>query len=166
MSLLTPDLGLVFWMSIAFGIVILILTKFAFPPIIKGVEDRRRYIDESLAAAKQAQEDLKNVKADGEKILEQAKKEQARILAEAVKSRETIIRDAMDKAQKEADVMIGLARKQIEAEKDDAIRDIRKEVVNLSFDIAEKILRKNLDQKAEQEAVINQLIDDMNVYKS
>jgi F-type H+-transporting ATPase subunit b len=72
----------------------------------------------------------------------------------------------MDKAQKEADVMIGLARKQIEAEKDDAIRDIRKEVVNLSFDIAEKILRKNLDQKAEQEAVINQLIDDMNVYKS
>ena len=62
--------------------------------------------------------------------------------------------------------MIGLARKQIEAEKNDAIRDIRKEVVNLSFDIAEKILRKNLDQKAEQEAVINQLIDDMNVYKS
>ncbi|NLV39150.1 MAG: F0F1 ATP synthase subunit B [Bacteroidales bacterium] len=166
MSLLTPDLGLVFWMLIAFGIVVLILTKFAFPPIIKGVENRNKFIDESLAAAKQAQEDLKNVKADGEKILEQAKKEQAKILAEAVKSRETIIRDAMDKAQKEADVMIGLARKQIEAEKNDAIRDIRKEVVNLSFDIAEKILRKNLDQKAEQEAVINQLIDDMNVYKS
>ena len=166
MSLLTPDLGLVFWMSIAFGIVILILTKFAFPPIIKGVEDRNKYINESLEAAKQAQEDLKNVKADGEKILEEAKKEQAKILAEAVKSRETIIRDAMDKAKKEADVMIDVARKQIEAEKDDAIRDIRKEVVNLSFDIAEKLLRKNLDQQAEQEAVINQLIDEMNIHKS
>jgi F-type H+-transporting ATPase subunit b len=166
MSLLTPDLGLVFWMSIAFGIVILILTKFAFPPIIKGVEDRNKYINESLEAAKQAQEDLKNVKADGEKILEEAKKEQAKILAEAVKSRETIMRDAMDKAQKEADVMIDVARKQIEAEKDDAIRDIRKEVVNLSFDIAEKLLRKNLDQQAEQEAVINQLIDEMNIHKS
>lgn len=166
MSLLTPDLGLIFWMLIAFGAVIFILTKFAFPFIIKGVEDRNKYIDESLAAAKQAHEDLKNVKADGEKILEQAKKEQAKILAEAIKSREAIIREAMDKAQKEAGIIIHDARKQIEAEKDDAIRDIRKQVVNLSFDIAEKLLRKNLDQQAEQEAVINQLIDEMNIHNS
>ncbi len=166
MSLLTPDLGLIFWMLIAFGAVIFILTKYAFPFIIKGVEDRNSYIEESLAAAKQAHEDLKNVKADGEKILEQAKKEQAKILAEAIKSRETIIREAMDKAEKEAGIIIGDARKQIAAEKDDAIRDIKKQVVNLSFDIAEKLLRKNLAEQDKQEDMINQLIDEMHIHNS
>jgi len=163
MSLLTPEIGLVFWMLVAFGIVVFILSKYGFPFIIKGVEKRNQFIEDSLTAAKEAFEDLENVRADGARLLEETKKQQVKILAEAMETRESIIKEANQKAEREADEIIADARKQIANEKENAIRDIRKEVVFLSFDVAEKLLRKNLSKPDDQEAFVNQLIDEMNL---
>ncbi len=166
MSLLTPDLGLVFWMLIAFGIVVFVLVKFGFPVIIKGVEDRNKFIDDSLLAAKQAQEELANVKATSEELLNQARLEQANILADAAKSRDKIVEAAKGKASEEAAKIIDLAREQIQLEKEDAIRQIRREVGLLSVDIAEKVLRNSLSEEKEQMNMIDRLLDEMNIPKS
>lgn len=98
MGLLTPDPGLVFWMIITFGVVFVLLAKYGFPVIIKAVEDRKAYIDNSLKAAREANEQLANVKLEGEKILAQAREEQNRILSEAAVTRDRIVKDAQDKA--------------------------------------------------------------------
>ena len=163
MSLLTPDLGLLFWMLLAFGVVVFVLVKFGFPVIIKGVEDRNKYIDESLLAAKQAREELASVKANSENLIDEARKEQSRILAEAAKTRDIIVNGAKDKAAKEASKIMESAREQIALEKEDAIRQIRREVAVLSVDISEKVLRKNLDKKNEQMSMIDRLLNEINM---
>lgn len=161
MSLLTPDLGLLFWMLLAFGVVVFVLVKFGFPVIIKGVEDRNKYIDESLLAAKQARDELDRVKADTEAMLDQTRKEQAAILAEAANSRDMIVADAKEKAGIEAAKMMDAARSQILLEKEDAIRQIRRVVATLSVDVAEKVLREKLDKKDEQMNMIDRLLDEI-----
>ncbi len=166
MSLLIPDSGLLFWMVLSFGIVFFILAKFGFPVIVKMVEDRKLYIDESLQVAKQAHVELAKVKADGEAIVDNARREQVKILAEAAQTRDLIVKDAKDKAQVEAIKLIEDARKQILIEKEDAIRDIRSLVAELSVDIAEKVLREKLDKKGGQMDMINRLLDEINISKS
>jgi F-type H+-transporting ATPase subunit b len=166
MSLLIPDSGLLFWMILSFGIVFFILAKYGFPVIVKMVEDRKLYIDESLQVAKQAHIELAKVKADGEIIVDNARREQVKILAEAAQTRDLIVKDAKDKAQVEAIKLIEDARKQILIEKEDAIRDIRSLVAELSVDIAQKVLREKLDKKGEQMDMINRLLDEINISKS
>ena len=158
MSLLTPDSGLLFWMVIVFGIVFVILAKYGFPVITRMVDERKQYIDKSLLAAREANEQLANIKADSEMILAKAHEEQARILNEAVATRERMLKEAKTQAQVEA-------KKQIQAEKDSAISDIRRQVAVLSVDIAEKVLRKNLDDEKEQMEMIDRLLDELTVSK-
>ena len=146
MGLLTPDPGLLFWMVITFGFVFFILAKYGFPVILKTVEDRKAYIDNSLKAAREANEQLANVKVEGEKILAQAREEQHRILSEAAATRDRIIKEM---------------KKQIETEKESAIRDIRRQVAVLSVGIAEKIMRNKLADEKEQAALIDRLLDEM-----
>jgi len=166
MSLLLPDSGLLFWMFLSFGIVAFILAKYGFPVIIKMVEDRKAYIDESLLSAKKAYDDLAKVKDESLQIIDEARKEHIKILNEASQSKEQLIRDAKEKASIEATKIIEDARKQILIEKDDAIRDIRRQVAELSVDIAEKVLRGQLEKKTEQMDMINRLLDEINVSKS
>ena len=161
MGLLTPDPGLLFWMIIVFGVVFFILAKYGFPVIIKMVEDRKAYIDNSLKAAREANEQLANVKAEGEKILAQAHEEQARILAEAAATRDRIIKDAQNLAISEGDRLMIEIKKQIETEKESAIRDIRRQVAVLSVGIAEKIMRNKLADAKEQEELIDRMLDEM-----
>ena len=144
MGLLTPDPGLLFWMVVVFGIVFFLLAKFGFPVIIKMVDDRKAYIDNSLKAAREANEQLANVKIEGEKILAQAHEEQARILKSATETRDRIIREAQEKARLEGDRLMEEMKKQIETEKESAIRDIRRQVALLSVGIAEKVMRTKL----------------------
>ena len=139
MSLLTPDSGLLFWMVIVFGIVFVILAKYGFPVITRMVDERKQYIDKSLLAAREANEQLANIKADSEMILAKAHEEGQKLLDEA--------------------------KKQIQAEKDSAISDIRRQVAVLSVDIAEKVLRKNLDDEKEQMEMIDRLLDELTVSK-
>lgn len=103
MGLLTPDPGLLFWMVVVFGIVFFILAKFGFPIIIRSVEERKAYIDQSLQSARAANEQLEHVKAEGEQLLAQARAEQARILTEAAATRDRIVQEAQAKARAEGD---------------------------------------------------------------
>ena len=166
MALLLPESGLLFWMLLSFGIVVFILTKYGFPVIIKMVEERKTYIDESMLVAKQTYEQMAVVKAQGVALVDEARREQATILKDATVTRDLLIKEAKEKAGVEAAKIIDEARKQILAEKDDAIRDIRRQVAALSIDIAEKVIRGQLDKKDEQMVMINRLIDEINVSKS
>ena len=167
MSLLVPDSGLLFWMLFSFGIVFFVLAKFGFPIITKMVEERKQYIDHSLIVAKEANEQLANIKAEGESILTKANEEQVRILKEAAEARERIVREAKEQARIEGDKILAEVRRQIQTEKEDAIRDIRQQVAVLSVDIAEKVLRKNLNTDKEQMAMIDRMLDELtNVSKN
>ena len=161
MGLLTPDPGLLFWMVVVFGIVFFLLAKFGFPVIIKMVDDRKAYIDNSLKAAREANEQLTNVKIEGEKILAQAHEEQARILKSATETRDRIIREAQEKARLEGDRLMDEMKKQIETEKESAIRDIRRQVALLSVGVAEKVMRTKLADEKEQTELISRLVDEM-----
>jgi F-type H+-transporting ATPase subunit b len=167
MNLMLPDSGLLFWMTIIFAIVFFVLAKFGFPIITKMVEERKQYIDHSLIVAKEANEQLANIKAEGESILAKANEEQVRILKEAAEARERIVREAKEQARIEGDKMLAEVRRQIQTEKEDAIRDIRRQVAVLSVDIAEKVLRKNLNTDKEQMQMIDRMLDELtNVSKN
>lgn len=166
MSLLVPDSGLLFWMLLSFGVVFAVLAKYGFPVIIKMVNERKAYIDNSLKVASEANEQLDNLKQEGELIIAKAHEEQLRILNEAAATRERIIREAKEKAQSETTKMFEEVKLQIQAEKNDAIREIRRQVATLSVDIAEKVLRKNLDNDIEQTAMIDRLLDEITASKN
>jgi len=165
MSLLTPDFGLVFWMLLCFLIVLFILGKYGWPVIIGMINRRGEYIEESLKAAHEANEKLQNIKAEGEKILAEAKSEQINILREATKAKEQMIADAKDRAQIEAEKIVENAKVTIQREKENAIKDIRSQVAELSVDIAEKVLRRELADEKSQVEMINKLLDEINVTK-
>lgn len=163
MSLLLPDTGLLFWMSLVFLIVLFILWKWGFPVIVKMVNDRKAFIDESLRKAHEANEKLANIQKEGESILQEAREKQAQILREAAETREAIVKKAEDKARDEGARLLADAKAQIETEKQNAIRDIRTQVAELSVQIAEKILREKLSDKKQQNELIDRLLDDISV---
>ena len=134
MSLLLPDSGLLFWMFLSFGIVFVILAKYGFPVIIKMVEGRKTYIDQSLEVAREANAQLSKLKQEGDALVAAANKEQGRILREAMEERDKIVQ---------------------------AIRDIRRQVAVLSVDIAEKVLRKSLEDKEAQMGMIDRMLDEV-----
>lgn len=160
-AILTPDLGLLFWMLIAFLVVFGVLAKFGFPAIVNMVESRKAYIDESLRKAHEANEKLMNIQSEGEQILQEARERQAQILKEAAATRDSLVGQAQEKAREEGARIISEARAQIEAEKQNAIRDIRSQVATLSVQIAEKILRERLQGDAQQMQYVDKLLDEV-----
>ena len=161
MGLLIPDPGLVFWMLIVFGVVFFVLAKFGFPVIIQMVDKRKAYIDDSLKSAREANKKLAEIRVESEKILTQAHDEQAAILKSATETRNRIIAEAKEQARLEGDRMMDEMKKQIETEKESAIRDIRRQVAVLSVGIAEKVMRNKLSDEKEQTALIDRLMDEM-----
>ena len=162
-SLLTPDPGLVFWMVIAFGLVLFILAKFGFPVILDKLDSRKKFIDESLVAAKQAYDKLENVKTQNKLLIEEANRERSQIISDAAKQRDLILEKAKEKAIKEANQIVSNARQQIIQEREEAIIAIRREIALVSVDIAEKVLRKNLQEKEDQMSMIERLVDEINL---
>lgn len=160
MSLLTPEPGLLFWMLLSFGIVFFALAKFGFPIILKMVEERKAFIDKSLEAAKAANERLAGIQAESERILNQTREEEIRILKEASEMRNRIIGEAKEQATVEAGKLITEAKAAIQKEKEMAISDIHNRIVDLSIDIAEKVIRKNLDNQSAQRELVNKLIEE------
>lgn len=161
MSLLLPDGGLLFWMTIVFLVVFFILWRWGFPSIIKMVNERKNYIDESLAKAEEANLRLANIQKQGEELLMEAREKQAQILREASETRETIVGQAQEKARDESARILSEAKAEIESQKQAAIRDIRSQVAELSVQIAKKILHKELSGSAEQTQLINSLLDEV-----
>ena len=158
MSLLLPDSGLLFWMFLSFGIVFVILAKYGFPVIIKMVEGRKTYIDQSLEVAREANAQLSKLKQEGDAA---ANKEQGRILREAMEERDKIVHEARKQAEIAAQKELDAVKQQIQMEKDEAIRDIRRQVAVLSVDIAEKVLRKSLEDKDAQMGMIDRMLDEV-----
>ncbi|MDR0988664.1 MAG: F0F1 ATP synthase subunit B [Prevotellaceae bacterium] len=160
MSLLLPDSGLLFWMVLAFGIVFLVLAKYGFPVITKMVEGRKTYIDQSLEVAKEANAQLARLKQESEEIVANAHKEQGRIMREAMHQRDQLIVQAQQQAKAAAQKELDEVKERISQEKEEAIRSIRRQVAVLSVDIAEKIIRKNLDDEREQMDMIDRMLDE------
>jgi F-type H+-transporting ATPase subunit b len=160
-SILTPDLGLLFWMLLAFLVVFGVLAKFGFPVITKMVEERKQFIDDSLRKAHEASERLENIKQEGEAILQEAREKQAQMLKEAAETRDAIVEKAQEKAREEGARLLGEAKAEIEQEKQAAIADIRKQVAVLSVEIAQKVLQKELKGDQAQMDLIDRMLDDV-----
>lgn len=159
MNPLTPDPGLLFWMVLSFGVVFFLLAKFGFPVIVKAINERKEFIEMSLLSAKQANEKLATIQAEGEKLLADAKAQQKDIIAGAMQEKQQIVRAAQEEAQASANQMIEEARQSILAEKGRALQDVRKEVATLALDIAEKVIGERMKDDAVQQKTIEQLID-------
>jgi F-type H+-transporting ATPase subunit b len=160
-SILTPDLGLLFWMTLAFLVVFFVLSKFGFPAIVNKVEKRKIYIDESLKKAHEASERLTNIKEEGEAILLEARQKQADILKEAAATRDAIVEQAQQKAREEGTRLISEARAEIDSEKQAALDAIRNQVAVLSVGIAEKVVRGKLADDKAQMDLIDRMLDEV-----
>lgn len=160
MSLLLPDAGLLFWTLLSFVLVLIILTKFGFPAITSMIDERKRYIDESLQHAREANEKLADIEKESAAILKAAHEEQAAILREAAVAREQLLKEAREKAGKEGEKMLAETRRVIQMEKEEALRDIRRQVAELSIAIAEKVLSKELADGEMQNSVIEKLVEE------
>lgn len=160
-SILTPDFGLLFWMLLAFLIVFCLVAKFGFPIITKMVEERKKYIDESLKKAHEANEKLTGINKESERILNEARIQQAEILNQAKATGDSIIKEAREKAQAESAKIILDAKAQIAAEKENALRDIRQTVADLSIMIAEKVVRQKLADNNEQQKLIEKMLNEV-----
>lgn len=160
-SILTPDLGLLFWMLLAFLTVFFIVAKFGFPVITKMVDERKNYIDESLKKAHEANERLAGIQQECERLLNEARVRQAEILSQAKTTGDSMIREAREKAQAEVAKMLLDAKAQIAAEKENALRDIKQTVADLSVVIAEKVVRQKLADNEQQQKLIERMLDEV-----
>ena len=160
MSLITPDFGLLFWMVLIFGVVFFILAKVGFPIITGMVDKRGEAIEKSLKDAREIEEKMTRINEESREIMDQARRECSALIAEATETKKHIIEQAKEQAREEAQKIVSDARIQISAEKESALRDVRKEVSLLSVAIAEKILRRELSGDKALEEYVSTLLDE------
>lgn len=160
MELITPGFGLVFWTAITFLFLLLILRKFAWKPILGAVEDREEGIKSALASAENARKEMENLKADNERILNEARAEREAMLKEAREIKAKMIADAKGEAQTQAAKMIEQAQTAIKSEKKAAMAELRNQVASLSVDIAEKVVREELSNKDKQLKLVESMLSE------
>lgn len=158
MELVSPGLGLVFWMTFAFGAVLWILAKFAWKPIMKSIQEREDSIDQALQQAAFARDEMKNLKMNNEQLLQEAKVERDNIIKETIRFKEKLIVEAKEKATQEADLIIQQTREKLEFEKKAAMVDLKNQIGQLSLEIAEKLLNRELSDKKAQKDYMEQLV--------
>ena len=163
MSLLVPETGLLFWMLLAFGVVFFVLAKYGWPVIVGMVEKRSDFINESVRVAEEAKLQLDNIKATSDAIINEARQKQMEILQQDAEMKEKMTEDAKTKAAAEAEKIIESARISIQKEKNEAMKDVRSQVVSLSLDIAEKVVRQKLSDQKEQVTLIEKLMDEVSI---
>ena len=161
MQLLTPDLGLLFWTLLAFLVVFFLLKKFAWPSIIKGLNDRETNIANSIASAEKVKLEMAQLKNENETLLAQAREERAQMLKEAKATKDKIVNEAKDEAKAEAAKIIANAQAVINQQKNAALIDLKNTMGNLVLEVSEKVLRRELSNKPEQENYIKQLTDEV-----
>jgi F-type H+-transporting ATPase subunit b len=161
MELLLPGLGLIVWTLIAFVIVFLILKKFAWKPILKSLKDRETNIADSIASAERVKAEMAQLKNENESLMAKAREERSAMIKEAKEASDKMIADAKDKAKKEYDRILTDAQAAIEQQKNAAIIDVKNQVGKLVIEVSEKVLRKELSNKAEQENYIKTLANDV-----
>ncbi len=161
MELVTPAIGLIFWMLVTFAIIFFILKKFAWKPILGMIKEREQGIEKALKSADDALDTMRELKAGNEKILAQARNEKDAMLKEARDTKEAIIAEAKTRAKQEADRIVAQARETINAEKMAAIAELKNQVATLSIDIAEKILKEHLSSDEKQKTLVNNLVKEV-----
>ena len=154
MELVTPEIGLIFWTTIVFLLLLIVLKKYAWKPILAAVDERNKSIEDALKAADKAKKEMLALNTDNERILIQAKKERDALLKEGREIKDNIIAEAKDKAKLEADKILITAKEQINNEKMKAITELKNQVAEMSIDIAEKILKSELSDKNKQKELI------------
>jgi F-type H+-transporting ATPase subunit b len=163
MGLVMPDFGLFFWMLVSFSLLLWILKRFAWGPILKMLSDRENLIIEALKSAENAKEEMKRLQSGNEKILREAVLERERIVKEARDLKESIIRDARHEAGIEANKVMENARIGIERERISAISEIKNLIANFSVEIAGKILEEKLADESRQKKLVQDYIDQINL---
>jgi len=161
MDLVTPGIGLIFWQTVTFLAVLWILGKFVWRPIMNALKSREGSIEEALRAAELAREEMEKLTADNEKLMAEARMEREQIIRDASIHASRIREEAKEEASKITQKMIEDARHTIQLEKQSAINEIRNQVTEFSLQIAEKILRKNLEEDSQQKALIESYLKDM-----
>jgi F-type H+-transporting ATPase subunit b len=161
MELVTPNVGTIFWMIIVFGIVAFVLKKFAWRPILNALHDREESIESALNAAREARQEMQALKAGNEELLAEARKEKDSILREAMNLKENIVAEAKEKASAEMQRNIENARKQIQNEKEKAVNEMKVQITELSFIIAEKLIRKEVAGDKQNQEMVKKLIDEI-----
>ncbi len=158
MELVTPAIGLIFWTTVVFTLLVLLLKKFAWKPILSAVDERNKSIKDSLAQAEKARSEMSELTANNEKIIAQAKVDRDIILKEARDIKNEIISEAKDKANKEAEKLVSTAKEQILNEKMKAITELKNHVADLSIEMAEKILNSELSDVTKQKELVTKAL--------
>ncbi|MDB5006460.1 MAG: synthase subunit [Mucilaginibacter sp.] len=161
MDLIKPEVGLIFWTSLSFLILLFILGKYAWKPILAAVNEREQSIETALSRAEAVKEEMSRLTSENEALLKQARAERDAILSEATKVKNQIISEAKDAAQKEGTRQIELARVEINNQKAIAMADVKNQVATLSIDIAEKILRKQFEDQKKQDDLVKELLKEV-----
>ena len=163
MDLVTPQLGLLVWPALSFLLLLLVLRKFAWKPILDSVNERDAQIRQALDAAKEAREAMVRLQADNEQLMAQARAERDQMLSEAKKTRDHLLSESRSKAEEEAKRLLEMARQDIENERKATLTEVRNLVATLSVDVAEKLLRKELQKNEAQEAYLQEQLRDLQI---
>ncbi len=163
MGIIEPGIGLLFWMTLTFVILLFLLAKFAWKPIVNAVNERETSIVDALNQAKLAKKEMEELKADNERIIREAKIERDAILKEAREIKDRIVGEAKDAAKTEGDKMIEAAKQTIQAEKNAAMADIKTQIGTLSVNIAESILKQKLDNSEAQDELVQNYLNKSNL---
>ncbi|WP_026998952.1 F0F1 ATP synthase subunit B [Eisenibacter elegans] len=163
MNLVTPDLGLFFWALLTFSLVFFVLSRVAWKPIMQALKERETSIEQALASAEKARQEMAKLTADNEKLLDEARIERDRILKTAQKAADELREAEKERTTKEVAKMLDDARRVIQSEKQQAVNEIKAQISVLSVDIAEKLLRQQLADKNAQQALAQQMVNDLKI---
>jgi F-type H+-transporting ATPase subunit b len=158
MNLVTPDFGLLFWQLLTFLVLLFVLSRFAWKPIISGLKEREESIENALSEARKAKEEMAGLKSDNERLLNEARKERDKMLQDAQHVAATLVQDAKDRAHKESQALIDSARSEIEISKEAALAELKNYLADTSLLIAEKVIRKNLSGDVSQQQLVKDLL--------
>ncbi len=160
-SLITPGIGLIFWTTVVFLLLLVLIGKYAWKPILNAIKTREEGIEKALASAESALKDMRELQSNNEKILADARAERDGLLKEARETKDAIIAEAKQKAQAETDRIMTSAREQITNEKNAAVAELKNQVAVLSIEIAEKILKSDLSNDEKQKTLVTNLMKDV-----
>tara|TARA_B100001146_G_scaffold38498_1_gene32211 strand:+ start:790 stop:1284 length:495 start_codon:yes stop_codon:yes gene_type:complete len=161
MELIKPEIGLIVWQTVVFVILVLLLAKFAWRPILGLIKERESSINDALDSAEKARLEMKNLQASNEKLIKKAREERDEMLKEARTIKEKMISEASTEAEEKASKILANAQETIIAEKQAALAEIKAQVASLSIEIAEKVVKKELDSKEDQMKLVDSMLDDV-----
>ena len=163
MNLITPELGLLFWQTITFLCLLLLLSRFAWKPIMSSLREREETIENALKSAEMARQEMAKLRSDNERLLDEARAERDAMMRKAQQTADIIVEEAKNKAAAESNRIVESARAAIQSERQAAIDDIRRQIAVLSVDVAEKVIRRQLRDEPQQRQLVDQLVKDIHL---